>query len=75
MSKTIHAGTTPADTAVIVRIVDFSFPFGGTEGLLEAETEITPMRALALAAELIHAANDVLERELDERELAEKESK
>ena len=73
MSKTIHAGTTPADTAVIVRLVDFSFPFGGTEGLLEAEIEVTPIKALALAAELIRAANDVLERELDMRELAAKE--
>lgn len=66
MSKTIHAGTTPADTAVIVRITDF-FPAGAVE---VTEAEIPAMKALSLAAELIRAANDVLERELDMREAA-----
>lgn len=56
--KNIHAGTMPGDRKVRVRVTD---PHLVAEVILDAH------KALALAAELIHAANAVLERELDER--------
>ena len=52
--KTIHAGTTPADDKVIVRLVDVSTK-------TTTETHLTALKALSLATELINAANAVLE--------------
>jgi hypothetical protein len=56
VSKTIHAGTTRDDNKVVVRIADPRAVSGNV-----AEIEIPALKALALAAELIHAANYVLE--------------
>lgn len=58
VSKTIHAGTTP-ENMVIVAIREFP-----SKQLMT--TEMTAVKALSLAAELIHAANAVLERTLEE---------
>lgn len=52
--KTIHAGTTPADDKVIVRLADVSTRTA-------TEIHLTALKALSLATELINAANAVLE--------------
>lgn len=65
MSKTIHAGTTPADDKVIVRIVDLAVVESTESTRLGSRltVNLTALKALSLAQELIHAANAVLEQE------------
>lgn len=69
--QTIHAGTTPDDDKIVVRTITITDAPGGVAGShcgpaptrVATEIEIPARKALALAAELIHAANVVLERE------------
>ena len=51
------------DAKVILSIAEFANTYELAKR--HAKAELTPTKALALAAELIHAANDVLERELE----------
>lgn len=53
--STVHAGTTPRDDAVVVRIAD-------APSRTASEIKISPIKALKLAEELIRSANAVLER-------------
>lgn len=53
------------DAKVILSIAEFANSYELAKR--HAKAELTATKALALAAELIHAANAVLERELEKR--------